>query len=547
MHKLSIFVTVLFVLFICSCRSHSPYWETLLDIESYMESRPDSALSVIESMDVTQLSTDEERAKYSLLYSMALDKNYVDRTDFEVLAPAIKYYEKHGSKTDKLRTFYYEGRIYKNIYNKASAMTSYIKALEKGGESDDLLTKARLYVQQGHIYSSLRRLEDANNAYMMAAENFLRTDRISSYVHCLLRVCSNYEQEEDIDNTKEYLDMCQPFLDRVSDMVLGVYYSSKLIYLNEFDDYEAIKTTLEEYQEVVTEENIDYLSVSSSYLKLGYPQKAIDVIINRDYTHNLDDYMRWYTVLMFAYEKMSDYEQAYYYTNKFYRLYDEYTLSLFDQDTQFIEERHSLEVKALKEKKSKWMIFSICFGVILLMISLLVYIHWKLKYTKTQESIAESRAEHYRMISEQLEEEKESLVSLLSKHNDVDEDAKSVVLFYIDTLSKYYRGDDPKVLEELIRGKESFLSSVRSLYSIIYPNFIKYLTEKGLSDIEIKYCCLYAIGVTGKDVNLFLGTSNHYKIGVVIRQKLGLNEKDMYLVNYIKKLINSKNEKGNSV
>ena len=47
MHKLSIFVTVLFVLFICSCRSHSPYWETLLDIESYMESRPDSALSVI--------------------------------------------------------------------------------------------------------------------------------------------------------------------------------------------------------------------------------------------------------------------------------------------------------------------------------------------------------------------------------------------------------------------------------------------------------------------------------------------------------------------
>lgn len=144
------------------------------------------------------------------------------------------------------------------------------------------------------------------------------------------------------------------------------------------------------------------------------------------------------------------------------------------------------------------------------------------------------------MISEQLEEEKESLISLLSKHNDVDEEAKSVVLFYIDTLSKYYRGDDTKVLEELIRGKESFLSSVRSLYSIIYPNFIKYLTEKGLSDIEIKYCCLYAIGVTGKDVNLFLGTSNHYKIGVVIRQKLGLNEKDMYLVNYIKKLINSK-------
>lgn len=359
-----------------------------------MESRPDSALSVIESMDVSQLSTDEDRAKYSLLYSMALDKNYVDRTDFEVLAPAIKYYEKHGSKTDKLRTFYYEGRIHANSGNEASAMTSYIKALEKGGDSDDLLTKARLYVAQGHIYLSLRRFEESNKAYMMAAENFLRTDRISSYVHCLLRVCSSFAQRTDIEMTKQYLDMCLPYLDRVSDMVLGVYYSIKLIYLNEFDDYEAIKTTLEEYQEVVTEENIDYLSVSSSYLKLGYPQKAIDVVINRDYTHNLSDYMRWCGVILLAYEKMENYEMAYYYTKKFYGLYDEYTLSLFDQDTQFIEERHSLEVKALKEKKSKWMILSICIGVILLMISLLVYIHWKLKFSKTQESIAESRAEH---------------------------------------------------------------------------------------------------------------------------------------------------------
>lgn len=502
-----------------------------------MESRPDSALSVIESMDVSQLSTDEERAKYSLLYSMALDKNYVDRTDFEVLAPAIKYYEKHGSKTDKLRTFYYEGRIHANSGNEASAMTSYIKALEKGGDSDDLLTKARLYVAQGHIYLSLRRFEDSNTAYMMAAENFLRTDRISSYVHCLLRVCSSFAQRTDLEMTKQYLDMCLPYLDRVSDMVLGVYYSINLIYFNQLGDHIAIENTLQKYLETVTENSINYLSVSSSYLELGYPQKAIDVIINRDYTHNLDDYMRWYTALMFAYEKMEDYEQAYYYTNEFYRLYDKYVLSLFDQDTQFIEERHNLEVKALKEKKSKLMILSICFGVILLMVSLLVYIHWKLKFSKTQESIAESRAEHYRMISEQLEEEKGSLISLLSKYNDVDEEAKSVVLFYIDTLSKYYRGDDTKVLEELIRGKECFLSSVRSLYSIIYPNFIKYLTEKGLSDIEIKYCCLYAIGVTGKDVNLFLGTSNHYKIGVVIRQKLGLNEKDMYLGSYIKKLL----------
>ena len=46
--------------------------------------------------------------------SMALDNNYIDKTDFEILQPAIDYFEDHGSATDKLRTFYYQGRFFYN-------------------------------------------------------------------------------------------------------------------------------------------------------------------------------------------------------------------------------------------------------------------------------------------------------------------------------------------------------------------------------------------------------------------------------------------------
>ena len=60
-----------------------------MQVESFIEERPDSALTVLQGMNKEALSGKEEEAKHALLLSMALDKNVIDRTDFEVLQPAI--------------------------------------------------------------------------------------------------------------------------------------------------------------------------------------------------------------------------------------------------------------------------------------------------------------------------------------------------------------------------------------------------------------------------------------------------------------------------
>ena len=146
---------IILAIFLFSCNGHSKHWETLSQVESYIEEKPDSALVTLEQIDLFELSGKEEKAKHALLYSMALDKNFVDKTDFEVLQPAIDYYEDNGSATDKLRTYYYQGRIYQNAGNDALAMESFVKALSEGGESDDVLTQARIYFAQSKIYYSL--------------------------------------------------------------------------------------------------------------------------------------------------------------------------------------------------------------------------------------------------------------------------------------------------------------------------------------------------------------------------------------------------------
>lgn len=86
-------IIISLILCLTSCGRHSQAWETLQDVETYIEEHADSALSILQEIDSTHLVNKAEKAKYALLLSMAMDKNFIDRTDFDVLQPAIDYYK----------------------------------------------------------------------------------------------------------------------------------------------------------------------------------------------------------------------------------------------------------------------------------------------------------------------------------------------------------------------------------------------------------------------------------------------------------------------
>lgn len=84
----------------------------LSDIKSYIEEHPDSALTVLESLPNGDLNSRELRARYSLLYAMALDKNYIDTTDVSIIQPAVQYFKNHGTTDEKMKAYYYQGIAY---------------------------------------------------------------------------------------------------------------------------------------------------------------------------------------------------------------------------------------------------------------------------------------------------------------------------------------------------------------------------------------------------------------------------------------------------
>ncbi|MBO7365609.1 MAG: hypothetical protein J6U28_02820, partial [Bacteroidales bacterium] len=111
-HLFLLSIVVPFVLFSCG---RSRMLAHLEDIESYIQERPDSALAVLEKIDPEKLTGKKETALYSLLHTMALDKNYKDPMDKSLIEPAVRYYSKHGDPDIRLKAFFYKGRI--SLYN----------------------------------------------------------------------------------------------------------------------------------------------------------------------------------------------------------------------------------------------------------------------------------------------------------------------------------------------------------------------------------------------------------------------------------------------
>ncbi len=136
----------------------------LQDVETYIQERPDSALRVLRKVDSLTLNTKSLRARYSLLFAMALDKNYIDTTALSILEPTVAYYERSGSPQDKMLSCYYLGRIYANRKDYPNAVIFYSQALRESSEYD--------YYHRGLIYAASA---DAYNASFNDEEELRNT------------------------------------------------------------------------------------------------------------------------------------------------------------------------------------------------------------------------------------------------------------------------------------------------------------------------------------------------------------------------------------
>jgi len=90
--------------------------------------------------------------------------------------------------------------------------------------------------------------------------------------------------------------------------------------------------------------------------------------------------------------------------------------------------------------------------------------------------------------------------------------------------------------EKLLSDRDAFVASTRKALEASRPGFIKYLSDRGLDEREISYCCLYALGLKGGEVGHYMKDARHYHVSSSIRAKLGLGPNDTNLSIFIRDL-----------
>ena len=545
--------------------------------ESLMESAPDSAMTILDSISLGALSSQKDKARYALLKSMALDKNYIDATSFDLLQPAIDYYLKKGSPDEKLRTLYYQGRIYQNRGNDdEEAMRCFLKATEESDQILDSLCLGRTYFAMSILYASQYRMEDYILSAHNASEIFSRINR-----NDLRRASLNNELDGYIllDN-KQKADSIMSLLassNNSGDDPYNSYLHNKIIYGVEFLSDNSLRLLLDSLSMMPSGEDIQ-LDMARAYAKIGQPEKAqiyLDSVKADEYLQS----PKYWAIKSEIFERNNDLSDALGALKSYILVSDSNTNSLISQDLLFVEQRYALEKAALVEKQEKdsikknSIISVLCLIILGMFLSLrlrLVEIK-KLKLENSERELKKSlqyvsnenkkiKTEHKQILTEHeqilndskrmkenfeaLLEERDSLVKLINSKDNVSEEfiqlvkgrldiLNSFIAYQISTSEKQLKQSN-SMLEKATKNKEDFINSTKLIYESLYPEFMASLQEKGLSELEVRFVCLYALGLRGKDIGEYLQTKRFYNISSDIREKFGLGENDTNLGLYIR-------------
>lgn len=350
---------------ILSCTDNSKVKKQLFSAETVMVQHPDSALTILRGIDCSALSSGNEKARYALLMSQALDKNYIDTTTFDILQPAIDYYTDNGTPDEKLKTFYYQGRIYQNKGDEENAMSAFINAREVGNVTDTL-TLAHLLVAQGTLY--LRQYKTPN----FVANNLEAAKLYSSLGKHILEIGSyakalnGYVIMDDKTAADSVLSVCVPLIRESPDGETSLF-PAMLGYTIDFCSPDEIKTFLDNYKDLELGHD-ETMDLARGYSKIGESDKALEFISSINPAPFTLDSLKYATVKLDILEKQGNYEQALNLYKDYSAMLERYQKDLLSQDLLFADKKHQLEMDVLQERTQKERFVWIALGVILLLI-----------------------------------------------------------------------------------------------------------------------------------------------------------------------------------
>ena len=532
-----------FALTFVSCNRHSEHWNTLSNVESYIVEHPDSALIVLEQIDISELSSKEERAKLALLLSMALDKNYVDKTDFNVLQPAIDYYEDNGSATEMFQTYYLQGRIYQNQGNDTQAMIAYAQAKELLGGIDNHYLSGQLHTEIGNIYRSNYDYAKSLEAYKTAYDHYTAVGLESYAAYALLDIGLSYWNLEDIAKGIEYINEALQMALKLQDEYLEMVCYQNIVIL--CDDIDAVGRCESIVEALVNQYNIEkfgsgsLVAIASYYAEVEEYDRMVEYIGRAwSNTINAKDSINVYLTQADILKRTGKPEEALQYFEAGVKLQNREVRSSLKQPIETTQKEYfqqQAEHNAYRLKKDRELYITLGIIALLALIVVAMYIRHRMlskdleisKYmvlSSELQSAIRDREDRLSAISEHISSQEEAHNTLVSDmHRQIAElfekqyellDKLSNTYYETQGVSKEKENIFKQVKSEIDKfaTDKRAVAQLEKIVNTYKRNVIGLVRSEipNISERDITLLCYIYAGFSAKSISIFIGetTSN---------------------------------------
>lgn len=555
---------ILSLLFLAACGT--AYRPDLNKAEALMIDHPDSSLNILEKIRIERVRGRKNKAKYALLYSQALDKNYIDVESDSIIRVARDYYAHRGSNEERAQAFYYYGIVANNAGDIDEAMKAFIPARIYAEKTDNEYVKGLIYSAIGNLYYDQNSLAEAIEQFDKAEESFIKTGRLMNQFLITYKKAATYRLLEQYDSTLHCLQRAKNIATILNDTlqiinVASLYYS---VQLNMIDNIDSAKIHKQNLFNMYKELNHNLIPVEHYHIigKLYFKESNIDSMryyIGRYLKHVKSitaDNVGLYSMLSLSEESNRDYQNALKYKklycqhndsivaiqteNRIEKLEQKYKAQYLQRSCEILEAKHKLQ----KVSNSLIMILTTIIGGVVLFLY---------RYIMMRNN---QKIEEYRLYIEDVDSNYDNL-TLKYKHlkelaaSQYDTADKLLQLFgrRIDSLKKLCDISITSVLPHKFKERfkeyinlenkdnKAMAEDMITLANIMYNNTIARIDAKyGLTDHEKTFCACVILDFSKEEIRVLFNHTNIasiYNTRCKIRDKFGMKGSTSDLLKYI--------------
>ena len=172
MPRISILLMLVLISAFYACDHRGkPYPATLSRIESLADTNPEEARPLLDRLRDSLSSFDEEQHMYYDLLDLKVnDKMYVRHTSDSLIKRITAFYETYGDRDKLLESYYYMGRVYRDLNDAPEALKYFQKALDVAGDTRKYRLLSNVYSQMGTLYFYQNVYENAIRMHEKAAQ-----------------------------------------------------------------------------------------------------------------------------------------------------------------------------------------------------------------------------------------------------------------------------------------------------------------------------------------------------------------------------------------